>query len=116
MIWVENFGMKVWSVTPNEKFVELRASTSKKNKDGSWGQSSNWYPHCVGKAAQQAAAFKTGDYVRVKRGYVTNESREVDGKKKSVFSFTVLEFEPPKSAGVPVDGNMTEGAADEMPY
>lgn len=113
MIWIENFGIKVWDVKPSEKFVDLRVSSSKKNKDGTWGTSSNWFPRCFGKAAQQAASFKRGDYVRVKKGYITNEAVEAEGKKHNVFNMTILEFDQPHAQ---VEGNTTEGDTDGMPY
>ena len=115
MIWIKDFGIKIWDVKPAEKYVDLRASTSSKNKDGSWGASSNWFPRCVGKAAEQAGQFKRGDYVKVKRGYIANEPFEKDGVKKNVFKMTIIEFDQPEQKSQ-TDSNPVEGAADDLPY
>lgn len=116
MIWLKDFNVKVWEVKPQEKYTDLRISTSKKEKDGSYGQSSNWFPRCVGKAANQAAKFKEGDYVRVKNARITNETYEKDGVKKRAFSMVIFEFEPMEKKGVNAESEALEGDTDDLPY
>lgn len=94
---------KVWNVTPsqNGKYIDLQITTSEKNEDGEYLNSS-WFPRCIGRAVNTLKNVKRGDKIIIKRLKFTNERvKQEDDTYKSYFKFLVLDAE--------IDGNGNNG-------
>lgn len=92
---------KVWKVTPsdNGKYIDLQITTSEKNDDGDYINSS-WFPRCIGKAVNALKGLERGDRILIKRLKLTNERKEQeDGSFKSYFRFLILDAEKAGSEG-----------------
>ncbi len=85
---------KVWKVTPSEngKYVDLQITTSEKNSDGDYINSS-WFPRVIGKAVNTLKGLKREDRIIITKSKFTNERRDTDDGKKSFFRFLILEAE-----------------------
>ena len=108
----------VWDVKPQEKYVDLRITTSEKDKNGNY-VNSTWFPRVYGKAAEQAKKFNKGDRVRIASGRISNVSKKMeDGKYKSVLDFRIFSFgdSGDHSGDGGVQGNPTDGGSEDMPY
>jgi hypothetical protein len=82
---------KVWSVTKTEKYIDLRVTTSEKDKEGNY-VNSTWFPRLVGKAFNSLKDIKVGDAIILTKCKLSNESKEdEEGNKKSFFRFVVFE-------------------------
>lgn len=90
---------KVWKVEKFDKYIDLQATTSEKDKDGNY-INSGWYPRLIGHAFNSLKdTIKEGDTIIFTKSKLSNE-RYVDneGNKKSRFRFVVFEAEPSDSA------------------
>lgn len=90
---------KVWKVEKFDKYIDLQATTSEKDKDGNY-INSGWYPRLIGHAFNSLKdTIKEGDTIVFTKSKLSNE-RYVDneGNKKSRFRFLVFEAEPSDSA------------------
>ena len=90
---------KVWKVEKFDKYIDLQATTSEKDKDGNY-INSGWYPRLIGHAYNSLKdIIKEGDTIIFTKSKLSNE-RYVDneGNKKSRFRFLVFEAEPSDSA------------------
>lgn len=85
---------KVWKVTPSEngKYVDLQITTSEKDNDGNYVNSS-WFPRVIGKAVNTLKGLKREDRIIITKSKFTNERRDTDDGKKSFFRFLILEAE-----------------------
>lgn len=83
---------KVWSVQKSEKYIDLQATTSEKDKDGNY-INSGWFPRLIGHAFNSLKdTIKEGDTIIITKSKMTNERYEdAEGNKKSRFRFVVLE-------------------------
>lgn len=84
---------KVWKVTraENGKYIDLRISTSEKNEDGDY-KNSSWFPRVIGHAVNSLKNIKEGDRIAITSSKFTNEQKEdQEGNKKSFFRFLILE-------------------------
>ena len=112
---------KVWNVDRHEKYTDLRVSTSEKQQDGTY-ENSTWFPRLIGHAHQKLKDLKNEDRIVITKAKLTNPPYTDDkGNKKSYLKFLVLEAEmegesassPEKSDGAETNGEMAEG---EMPW
>lgn len=85
---------KVWTVDKKEKYLDLRISTSEKDKDGNYVNSS-WFPRVIGHAFQSLKNdLKEGDRIKITQCKFTNEPYKTeDGKTKSSFRMLILDAE-----------------------
>ena len=86
---------KVWKVTPaeNGKYIDLQITTSEKNDDGEYINSS-WFPRCIGKAVNTLKNVQRNDRILIKKVKLTNERRKQDDDSyKSFFKFLILDAE-----------------------
>ena len=77
MIFNENkIYAKVWKVTPSEngKYVDLQITTSEKDNDGNYVNSS-WFPRVIGKAVNTLKGLKREDRIIILKSKFTNERR-----------------------------------------
>ena len=84
---------KVWKVTPSEngKYIDLQVSTSEKNEDESYTNSS-WFPRAIGHAANALKNVKDGDRIEITSCKFTNErKKQEDDSYKSFFRFIIFE-------------------------
>jgi len=95
--------MKVWSVEDKGKYVKGQVSTSKKNKDGTY-ENSSWFCSFVGaECAEKAKDLEKGDTIVVTSGTVSMVKDKNDTKKSyvnmAIFAFDLKDFEnkPAKS-------------------
>ena len=95
MIFNENkIYAKVWKVTPSEngKYVDLQITTSEKDSDGNYVNSS-WFPRVIGKAVNTLKGLKREDRIIITKSKFTNERKDTENGKKSFFRFLILEAE-----------------------
>ena len=93
MIFNENkIYAKVWKVTPSEngKYVDLQITTSEKDSDGNYVNSS-WFPRVIGKAVNTLKGLKREDRIIITKSKFTNERKDTENGKKSFFRFLILE-------------------------
>jgi hypothetical protein len=85
---------KVWKIMRTEqKYMDVRMSTSSKDSDGKWVDST-WFPRLMGHAFNSLKdKLKEGDRIVITKAILENTSYEKDGAKKSSFRFRVLEAE-----------------------
>ena len=83
---------KVWKVSPEAKYIDLRVSTSEKKEDGNFA-SSTWFPRVVGHAFNTLKNVKEGDRICITKAKFTNENYTKKGTDeiRSVFKFLILE-------------------------
>lgn len=84
---------KVWKVTPaeNGKYIDLQMSTSEKDADGNY-KNSSWFPRVIGHALNSLKGVKEGDRIIITKSKFTNEGYEdANGNKKRAFRFVILE-------------------------
>ena len=95
MFWINDAFAKVWKIEKNDKYDDLRISTSEKdNREEGKYINSNWFARAIGKAHQQIAngEINDGDRVKIAKGKISNETYEKDGEKKSALRVLILEF------------------------
>ena len=83
---------KVWKVEKFDKYIDLQATTSEKDKEGNY-INSGWFPRLIGHAFNALKdSLKEGDTLIITKSKMTNERYEdKEGNKKSRFKFVVLE-------------------------
>ena len=83
---------KVWKVEKFDKYIDLQATTSEKDKEGNY-INSGWFPRLIGHAFNALKdSLKEGDTLIITKSKMTNERDEdKEGNKKSRFKFVVLE-------------------------
>ena len=130
-----NIYAKVWKVTPTEKYLDLRISTSEKTlKDQETVYiNSNWFARAIGHAFNSLkSSLKDGDRILITKCKLTNETYESkDGTKKSAFHFLILEASieqptgsataspaPESAATTPATATETDnaGSTDDLPW
>lgn len=88
-----NVYAKVWKVQKKtDKYIDLQISTSEKDKDGNYINSS-WFPRCIGHAFNALKdTLKEGDRITITKCKFSNEKYTAqDGTTKSAFRFIILE-------------------------
>ena len=83
---------KVWEVKRSaEKYIDLRISTSKKDKDGNYEQDFGAFVRLVGKARSEGEYLNVGDSFKILRCGVENH---YDKEKKQTFTnYIIFEIE-----------------------
>ena len=84
---------KVWKIMRTEqKYMDVRMTTSSKNSDGEWVDST-WFPRIMGHAFNSLkGSLKDGDKIVITKAIIENPSYDAaDGNKKSSFKFRILE-------------------------
>lgn len=117
--------MKVWKLqSKNEKYMDIQGTTSEKDKDGNYINSS-WYPRLIGAAFQTMKdTLKEGDRIVITKCKLSNEKYTAkDGTVKSAFRFLILEAEPEEApAAKPAEPKATQEPAaqpasdDDLPW
>lgn len=117
--------MKVWKLqSKNEKYMDIQGTTSEKDKDGNYVNSS-WYPRLIGAAFQTMKdTLKEGDRIVITKCKLSNEKYTAkDGTVKSAFRFLILEAEPEEApATKPAEPKATQEPAaqpasdDDLPW
>lgn len=103
---------KVWKVKKAEKYIDLQVTTSEKDKEGNYINSS-WFPRLIGHAFNALKdTIKEGDVLIITKCKITNERYEDnEGNKKSRFKFVVLEA----SIDEPKENNKASDATPDAP-
>lgn len=85
---------KVWKVDKKEKYLDLQMTTSEKDKDGKYINSS-WFPRVIGHAFNALKDdLAEGDRIIITKSKFTNERYTAkDGSTKSSFRFIILDAE-----------------------
>lgn len=83
---------KVWEVKRSaEKYIDLRISTSKKDKDGNYEQDFGGFVRLIGKARSEGEYLNVGDSFKILRCGVENH---YDKEKKQTFTnYIIFELE-----------------------
>lgn len=114
--------LKIWEVKAQEKYTDVRATTSQKKEDGTYEQDFSGWVRLVGTAHKQGV--KQNDSLRIKNcGVRQTYDKE---KKQNFTSFLVFAFEenntPAASAPStpktnPAFNNIPEGTTEEtLPF
>lgn len=100
--------LKVWKVTPHEKYIDLQATTSEKNKDGTY-TNSRWFARVIGHAFNNLTGkIKEGDKIVSTKSKFTNETiKNDDGSYKNMFKFLILEADFLTQAEAPAADDTT---------
>ena len=129
MIYITNqiYG-KVWKIMRTEqKYIDVRMTTSSKNSDGEWVDST-WFPRIMGHAFNSLKGkLKDGDKIIVTKAIIENPPYEAaDGSKKSSLKFRILEASIANSEASgegeqsetsnQTSSVTTSGATDECPW
>lgn len=87
--------VKVWKAENKGKFISLQCSTSEKNQQGEY-ENSSWNVILVGNAYDQGKHLEKGDTFTINKGKITN----VYNKKheKSFLNVVVFDIETEKKA------------------
>ena len=106
---------KVWKVTPSEKYLDLQISTSEKDREGNYVNSS-WFPRCIGHAFNSLnGKLKEGDRITITTSKLSNEKYTAkDGSVKSAFRFLILEASIDQPRGAQVESSQQE-TQDKQP-
>lgn len=91
----------VWKTEPaeNGKYIDLRITTSKRDEDGHY-ENSSWFPRCIGTAVQSLKNVKCGDRIIIKKVIIENPRiKQEDGTYKSYFRFLIIDAEIANSEG-----------------
>lgn len=102
--------VKVWDVTVHEKYVQADLGTSKKEKDGTYTNSSYKFCKFVGGAVEAAKNLQNGDIITIDKGAI-GKRKGKDGKMWDdvvVFAFTVTKT---ASGFTPVEDD-----SDDLPW
>lgn len=84
---------KVWNVKPFEKYLDLQVTTSEKDQEGNYINSS-WFPRVIGHAFNSLKNVKANDRIVITKSKFTNErKKEEDGTYRSFFKFVIMEAE-----------------------
>ena len=90
---------KVWHIDRQDKYTDVRISTSEKDKDGNY-INSNWFARLIGHAHQKLKDIKEEDRITITQAKLSNEPyTDKEGNKKSAFRFLILEAEDANSSG-----------------
>lgn len=83
---------KIWEIKAiNEKYSDIRISTSKKDKDGNYSQDFGGFVRMVGQAHSQMSYLSEGDRFKIVRCGVENH---YDKEKKTTYNnFVIFEVE-----------------------
>lgn len=118
---------KVWKVDKSDKYIDLQATTSEKDKDGNY-INSGWFPRLIGHAFNSLKdTIKEGDTLVITKCKMTNERyKDAEGNNKSRFKFVVLEasIEESKTSSeskadtpaAPAQAQETNSAKDTCPW
>lgn len=85
--------MKVWDykISQSGKSAEVRATTSEKNSEGKYIDST-WFIRICGEAFRKLGELKKGDRIEVKEAKLSNTSyRTDDGRFRNSFGFLVFD-------------------------
>ena len=84
-----------WKSTPSEngKYIDIQISTSEKNPEGEYVNSS-WFARAIGHAANSLKALKERDRICItKSKFTTERYTDKDGNPRSSFKFLIREAE-----------------------
>lgn len=125
MIYVDNkIYAKVWTVKKFDKYMELRVSTSEKDGEGNY-INSTWFPRLIGHAFNSLKdTLKEGDRIVINKAKFTNESyTNNEGVTKSALKFLVYDAEvqgssetPEAAAPAPAAPSKATSSGDSCPW
>ena len=102
----------VWKSTPSEngKYIDLQVSTSEKNQNDEYVNSS-WFPRAIGHAANSLKDVKEKDRICITKSKFSNEKyTDKDGNKRSSFKFLILEAELVQAQQQPTQAAQTNSS------
>lgn len=87
----KNCWLKVWEIKRREeRYTDIRGSTSRKNKDDEYITDFNGFIRLVGEAHKSAENLSEGDRIQIEAFEVTN--RYDKDKDKTFTNFTVFKY------------------------
>jgi hypothetical protein len=83
----------IWGWDDQGKYTKVRLSTSEKNQDGEY-ENSSWLARFVGKAHEKISDASERDRIKILSGKINNISRKQDdGSFRSFLNVVVFDFE-----------------------
>lgn len=109
MFYIRDTYAKVWKkIRTEEKYTDLRISTSEKDQDGN-REYSNWFVRCIGAAHNKVKNISEGTSIKILKAKIQNiEKKDDDGNFKPYGSqIKIIVFDIEK------DGNSNSDDQDE---
>lgn len=82
--------VKIWSIEDKGKYAKAQVSSSQKNKEGQY-ENSSWNMNFVGKAKDKILMCDKGDTIEITQGGVSNSYNKE--KKETYYNLVVFDFE-----------------------
>ena len=115
-VYIKDQWAKLWEVKPAEKYVDLRISTSEKDKDGKY-INSTWFPRVWGNVAEQFKHMQAGDRFKIASGRLSNVSKQMeDGTYRTRLEFKIFAIGETSGKNADVQSNPVDGGGEDMPY
>ena len=93
MIYFTDQFAKVWSIDKSKSVPRGRISTSEKNQQDEWINSS-WFASYIGKAKEKALELNGDERIKMLKGKVTSTSKKLDDNTyRNYINVTVFDFE-----------------------
>ena len=93
MIYFTDQFAKVWSIDKSKSVPRGRISTSEKNQQGEWVNSS-WFVSFIGKSKEKALELNGDERIKMLKGKVTSTSKKLDDDTyRNYINVTVFDFE-----------------------
>lgn len=113
-VYIKDQWAKLWEVKPAEKYVDLRISTSEKDKDGKY-INSTWFPRVWGNVAEQFKHMQAGDRFKIASGRLSNVSKQMeDGTYRTRLEFKIFAIGETSGKNADVQGNPVDGGEDML--
>ena len=101
---------------PAEKYTDLRITTSEKDKEWNY-VNSTWFPRVFGSVADQFKKMQQGDRFKITSGKLANVPYKLeDGKIRSRLEFRIFSIDAGSSGGEDQQANPVDGSDNDMPY
>lgn len=90
---------KVWKVDAKERYADVQISTSEKDKEGIYINSS-WFARAIGHAFNQFKQVNDGDRITITKAKLSNPSyTDKEGNRKRRLDFVILEIDSDERQG-----------------
>lgn len=118
MVYFTNCYAKMWTLDLSAKFPKARITTSEKDQQGEW-INSTWFPTFLGDAAGKVKKLEGTERIKILKGKLTATSKKMDdGTFKNYTNMTIFDFELSTSqpSSSQEDDQEEESVEDELPF
>ena len=119
MIYFTNQFAKLWSIDKSKSIPRGRITTSEKNLQEEWVNSS-WFASFIGKSKEKALDLEGDERIKILKGKVTNTSKKLEDRSfKNYLNVVVFDFEFLGESGSRrnhEDQEYDESSDEEIPF